>query len=348
MAEVSRSAIAPSVQSVLAHRLSVAPMMDRTDRHFRYFMRQITRRTLLYTEMVTSAAILHGDRPRLLDFSVAEKPLALQVGGDEPKALALCAQIAADMGYDEINLNVGCPSDRVQSGNFGACLMAQPERVADCVAAMRQAASIPVTVKHRIGIDDCDAYEDMAEFVTAVAAAGCDRFSVHARKAWLQGLSPKENRNVPPLRYAEVYRLKQDFPHLNIEINGGIQTLAQAQDQLRHVDAVMIGRAAYDDPFLFATADRAIYQEASDLQKPEAIVEKMLPYIAQWTARGLKLHKITRHMLQLFAGQPGSRQWKRCLTEQSSEVGAGVKVVQLALSQVLAVQARGMETPQSR
>ncbi|WP_404783788.1 tRNA dihydrouridine(20/20a) synthase DusA [Altericista sp. CCNU0014] len=348
MPEVSMQAIAPSVQTALAHRLSVAPMMDRTDRHFRYFMRQITRRTLLYTEMVTSAAILHGDRPRLLGFSLEEKPLALQVGGDEPKALALCAQIAADMGYDEINLNVGCPSDRVQSGNFGACLMAQPERVADCVAAMRQAASIPVTVKHRIGIDNRDAYEDMAQFVQVVAAAGCDRFSVHARKAWLQGLSPKENRNIPPLRYVEVYRLKQDFPHLNVEINGGIQTLTQAQDHLHHVDAVMIGRATYDDPFLFAMADRIIYGEEAEVLKPEAIVDAMLPYIARWTEQGLKLHKISRHMLQLFAGQPGSRQWKRYLTERSSEVGAGVEVVQLALSQVLAVQARGMETLRPR
>jgi tRNA-dihydrouridine synthase A len=319
-------------------------MMDRTDRHFRYFMRQITRRTLLYTEMVTSAAIMHGDRHRLLGFSPAEKPLALQVGGDDPKVLALCAQIAADMGYDEINLNVGCPSDRVQSGNFGACLMAQPERVAECVAAMGQAVSIPVTVKHRIGIDDRDAYEDMVQFVETVAAAGCDRFSVHARKAWLQGLSPKENRDVPPLRYAEVYRLKQDFPHLVIEINGGIQTLAQAQDHLRHVDAVMIGRAAYDNPFLFAMADRMVYGEEAEALTPEAIVDAMLSYISQWTERGLKLHKVTRHMLQLFAGQPGSRQWKRYLTERSSENGAGVEVVQAALSQVQEVQARGMET----
>jgi tRNA-dihydrouridine synthase A len=326
------------------HLLSVAPMMDRTDRHFRYFMRQITRRTLLYTEMVTSAAIMHGDRHRLLGFSAAEKPLALQVGGDDPQALALCAQIAADMGYDEINLNVGCPSDRVQSGNFGACLMAQPERVAECVAAMGQAAAIPVTVKHRIGIDDCDAYEDMVRFVKVVAAAGCDRFSVHARKAWLQGLSPKENRDVPPLRYADVYRLKQDFPHLVIEINGGIQTLTQAQDHLRFVDAVMIGRAAYDNPFLFVTADRMVYEEDSEVLTPQAIVDRMLPYIALWTGQGLKLHKITRHMLQLFAGQPGSRQWKRYLTERSSEVGAGVEVVQAALAQVIEVQARGAES----
>jgi tRNA-dihydrouridine synthase A len=330
-------------QSVLAHRLSVAPMMDRTDRHFRYFMRQITRRTLLYTEMVTSAAIMHGDRHRFLGFSPAEKPLALQVGGDESKTLAICAQIAADMGYDEINLNVGCPSDRVQSGNFGACLMAQPERVAECVMAMRQAASIPVTVKHRIGIDACDAYEDMVRFVETVAKAGCDRFSVHARKAWLQGLSPKENRDVPPLRYGDVYRLKQDFPDLAIEINGGIQTLAQAQDHLNHVDAVMIGRAAYDHPFLFATADQMVYEQECEGLTPEAIVDRMLPYIAQRTEQGLKLHKMTRHMLQLFAGQPGSRQWKRYLTERSSKIGSGVEVVQAALAQVLEIQARGAE-----
>jgi tRNA-dihydrouridine synthase A len=323
---------------VATHRLSVAPMMDRTDRHFRYLMRQMTRRTLLYTEMVTSAAIVHGDRTRLLGFSAAEKPLALQVGGDDPKALALCAQIAADLGYDEINLNVGCPSDRVQNGNFGACLMAQPERVADCVAAMHQATPLAVTVKHRIGIDEQDAYEDMAQFVQTVAAAGCDRFSVHARKAWLQGLSPKENRDIPPLRYADVYRLKQDFPHLLIEINGGIQTLEQAQAHLQSVDAVMMGRAAYDQPYQFAVADQIIYGEASPPRTHFEVVEAMLPYIDHWTQRGLKLHKITRHMLQLFTGQPGSRIWKRYLTEQASAPSADVKVVQAALAQLAVVQ----------
>ena len=213
---------------------------------------------------------------------------------------------------------------------------------------MGQAASIPVTVKHRIGIDENDAYEDMVRFVTVVAEAGCDRFSVHARKAWLQGLSPKENRDVPPLRYADVYRLKQDFPHLAIEINGGIQTLAQAEDHLSFVDAVMIGRAAYDNPFLFATADQMLYGEESEALTSEAIVDAMLPYITLWTEQGLKLHKITRHMLQLFAGQPGSRQWKRYLTERSSEVGAGIEVVQVALAQVLEVQARGAEILLSR
>jgi tRNA-dihydrouridine synthase A len=318
-------------KQTLTHPLSVAPMMDRTDRHFRYFMRQMTRRTLLYTEMVTVGAILHGDRSRLLGFSPEEKPLALQVGGDDPKALALCAQIAEDMGYDEINLNVGCPSDRVQNGNFGACLMAQPERVADCVAAMRGAVQIPVTVKHRIGIDDRDTYEDMVAFVRVVAAAGCDRFSVHARKAWLQGLSPKENRNIPPLRYEDVYRLKQDFPHLAIEINGGVQTLEQVCVHLGHVDAVMIGRAAYDNPYLFATVDQAIYgEDKRPLTRPE-IAEAMFPYIERWVNQGGKLHAVTRHMLQLFTGEPGTRAWKRYLTEQSSVLGAGVEVVRAAL-----------------
>ena len=232
-----------SLKSVLKpYPLSVAPMMDRTDRHFRYFMRQITRRTLLYTEMVTAAAILHGDQDALLGFSPVEKPLVLQVGGDDPQALARCTHIAEQRGYDAINLNVGCPSPRVQTGNFGACLMTQPQRVADCVAAMGQAATLPISVKHRIGVDQCDRYEDMAHFVHLVAEAGCQHFTVHARKAWLQGLSPKENRQIPPLRYDDVHRLKQDFPDLAIEINGGFSTLEQVQTQLQQVDAVMIGR----------------------------------------------------------------------------------------------------------
>jgi tRNA-dihydrouridine synthase A len=326
--------LAQSPSKAAGHQISVAPMMDRTDRHFRYFMRQITRRTLLYTEMVTSAAILHGDRDRLLGFSPAEKPLALQVGGDEPKALARCARIAEDMGYDEINLNVGCPSDRVQSGHFGACLMAQPARVADCVAAMQQVVHIPVTVKHRIGIDDQDSYEDMTHFVQTVAAAGCKRFTVHARKAWLKGLSPKENRDIPPLRYGDVYRLKQDFPHLVIEINGGIQTLEQAQAHLAQVDAVMIGRAAYDNPYLFATVDRDVYGEEESLRSRQAVAEAMIPYAARWVEQGFKPHKITRHLLQLFTGQPGSRLWKRYLTKHSSQIGASETVIRDALKQM--------------
>ena len=230
--------------------LSVAPMMDRTDRHFRYFMRQITKKTLLYTEMVTSAAIIYGvckqndavKRDRLLGFSLEEKPLVLQLGGDDPHDLAVCARVAEDMGYDEVNLNVGCPSDRVQNGNFGACLMAQPQRVADCVAAMMDAVSIPITVKHRIGIDQRDRYEDLVNFVQTVSQTGCVRFTVHARKAWLQGLSPKDNRTIPPLRYDDVHRLKQDFPHLWVEINGGFTQLKQVHLHLNAVDAVMIGR----------------------------------------------------------------------------------------------------------
>ncbi|MEQ8385990.1 MAG: tRNA dihydrouridine(20/20a) synthase DusA [Coleofasciculus sp. A1-SPW-01] len=314
--------------------LSIAPMMDRTDRHFRYFMRQITRRTLLYTEMVTSAAIIHGDRDRLLGFSAEEKPLVLQVGGDNPLELAECARIAEGMGYDQINLNVGCPSDRVQNGNFGACLMAQPERVARGVEAMIKAVTIPVTVKHRIGIDECDRYEDMANFVRIVSEAGCQHFSVHARKAWLQGLSPKENRTVPPLRYSDVHRLKQEFPQLFIEINGGFTSLEQVQEQLKFVDAVMIGRAAYDNPYLFAQADCQIFEEECIPPTRHQVAEGMLNYIDHWVAKGLKLNKITRHILQLFSGQPGSRAWKRHLTEKSCIPGVGSEVVREALAKV--------------
>ncbi|HEY9633152.1 MAG TPA: tRNA dihydrouridine(20/20a) synthase DusA [Coleofasciculaceae cyanobacterium] len=314
--------------------LSVAPMMDRTDRHFRYFMRQITRRTLLYTEMVTSAAILHGDREHLLGFSPEEKPLALQVGGDNPRELAECARIAEAMGYDEINLNVGCPSSRVQDGNFGACLMAQPERVARAVEAMINVVNLPVTVKHRIGIDERDRYEDMAEFVRTVSEVGCKRFTVHARKAWLKGLSPKDNRNIPPLRYHDVHRLKQEFPHLFIEINGGFASLDQVREQLKLVDAVMIGRAAYDNPYLLATADYDIYSEAITPPTRHEVAQAMLPYIDYWAAKGLKLNKISRHMLQLFAGQSGSKAWKRYLTENSYLPGAGSDIVREALAQV--------------
>ncbi|MEM9265603.1 MAG: tRNA dihydrouridine(20/20a) synthase DusA [Cyanobacteria bacterium P01_F01_bin.13] len=315
------------------HPLSVAPMMDRTDRHFRYFMRQITRKTLLYTEMITAQAILHGDRKKLLGFDLAEKPLSLQIGGDNPQLLAKCATIAEEMGYDEVNLNVGCPSNRVQSGNFGACLMAQPELVADCVAAMQTVVKIPVTVKHRIGIDECDRYEDMVKFITTVATTGCQRFTVHARKAWLQGLSPKDNRTIPPLRYEDIYRLKREHPQLWIEINGGIKTLEQASAHLPQVDAVMIGRAAYDTPYMFAWADRDIYAADMPFTRHQ-VVEAMLPYIARWTEQGTKLHSITRHMLQLFHGQPGSRAWKRHLTDNSCRPDAGVDTVKAALAQV--------------
>ena len=314
--------------------LSIAPMMDRTDRHYRYFMRQITRRTLLYTEMVTSQAIRYGDTEKLLGFSPEENPLVLQVGGDDPQLLAHCARMAAVFGYSGINLNVGCPSDRVKSGNFGACLMAQPERVADCVAAMMAASLLPVSVKHRIGIDDLDRYEDMAHFVQTVSATGCRQFSVHARKAWLQGLSPKDNRTVPPLRYSDVHRLKQDFPQLEIEINGGFKTLAQAEAQLSVVDAVMIGRAAYDNPYLFAAADQTIFGGTAEPQTRSQVAQALVPYITYQLAQGVRLHSITRHMLHLFHGQPGSRIWKRYITEQASQPGADAQVVVSALSLV--------------
>ncbi len=319
---------------MMGNKLSIAPMMDRTDRHFRYFMRQITLHTLLYTEMITTAAILNGDRDKLLGFSEAEKPLSLQIGGDNPKELAECAKIAQDYGYDEINLNVGCPSSRVQSGNFGACLMAQPELVAEGVAAMIAEVEIPITVKHRIGIDDRDRYEDMTNFVKIVSAAGCQRFTVHARKAWLQGLSPKENRDVPPLRYGDVYRLKQDFPDLFIEINGGLTNLTQIKAQYPAVDAVMVGRAAYDHPYLFARVDQDLYGETTPVPTRAEVVEKMLPYINQWAEKGTKLNKITRHMLQLFTYQPGTKAWKRYLSENAHRSDVGGEVVVQALAQV--------------
>ncbi len=319
---------------VFPNPLSIAPMMDRTDRHFRYFMRQMTKYTLLYTEMVTTAAIVHGDRQKLLDFSPVEKPLSLQLGGDDPEILAECAVIGEDWGYDEINLNVGCPSARVQSGNFGACLMAQPELVAKAVEAMQKRVSIPVTVKHRIGIDDQDSYADLANFVRIVYDAGCQRFTVHARKAWLQGLSPKENRTIPPLRYEDVYQLKRDFPHLWIEINGGIKSLEEIRKHLNYVDAVMVGRAAYDSPYLFALVDQEIYGQPVTPPTRHEVIERMLPYIDAWVSQGGRLHNIMRHLLEIFAGQTGTKAWKRYISENGHKADAGVEVVQKALSLV--------------
>jgi tRNA-dihydrouridine synthase A len=310
-------------------------MMKVTDRHYRSFLRCITRHTLLYTEMVSAGAVLHGDRERWLGFSPEESPLALQLGGDDPKQLAECSQIAEGFGYDEINLNVGCPSPRVQTGNFGACLMAEPGRVADAVAAMRGAVGIPVTVKHRIGIDELDRYEDMAQFVEVVAAAGCDRFIVHARKAWLGGLSPKQNRTVPPLRYADVHRLKEQFPDLLVEINGGFTSLDQVEEQLDSVDGVMIGRAADSDPYLLRDVDRRFFGDsAGATPSRREVAEAMLPYIELWLGRGERLHRISRHMLGLFAGQPGARAWRRVLSERANIEGAGPEVLQEALALV--------------
>jgi len=298
--------------------LSVAPMMERTDRHFRAFLRSITRQTLLYTEMVVGQALLHsGNVERFLGFDPVERPLALQLGGDDPQLLAECASLAEEQGYDEVNLNIGCPSDRVQQGSFGACLMAEPERVAQAVRAMRRAVNLPVTVKHRIGIDHLDRYEDLLHFVDVVAEAGCDRFSVHARLAWLQGLSPKENRTVPPLRYEDVYRLKRERPELEIEINGGIRDLEETARHLEQVDGVMIGRAAWDDPYLFATVDQGFFGTAQPPPSRREVVERFLPYVKLQQARGVPTARLLFPMQGLFAGQPGTRAFRRALSEHA-------------------------------
>ena len=317
---------------------AVAPMMDWTDRHCRSFHRQLTRRALLYTEMVTALAIRHGDRQRLLGFNPGEHPVALQIGGSDPKILAEAARWGEDFGYREINLNVGCPSDRVQEGRFGACLMAEPELVRDCIGAMRQAVEMPVTVKCRIGIDDQDDDEGLETFVTTVAQSGCDTFIVHARKAWLKGLSPKENREIPPLNYERVYRLKRSHPGLTILINGGIETLSAAQRHLDHVDGVMLGRAAYQTPWLLAAADTALFGDQPLVDAPEAAVRRMMPYIAAELAKGVWLQHITRHMLGLFHGVPGGKHWRRVLSEFSPRPGAGLDVVEHALAEVTSRQ----------
>jgi tRNA-dihydrouridine synthase A len=297
-------------------------------------LRQITRHTLLYTEMITTGALLHRDPARFLDYHPAEHPLALQLGGSEPDELAACARLADAWGYDEINLNVGCPSDRVQSGRFGACLMAEPQLVADGVAAMLQASSRPVTVKHRIGIDDRDSYDELLHFVDSVAAAGCETFIVHARKAWLQGLSPKQNREIPPLQYAVVQSLKRDFPQLQIVINGGFKTLAQVERQLAHLDGVMIGREAYQNPWILAAADQRIFGEPESVQTRRQVVEKMLPFIEQQQAAGVPLHRLTRHMLGLFQGRPGARSWRRKLSEGAHLPGADTRLINQALGEL--------------
>ena len=314
---------------------AVAPMMDWTDRHCRMFHRQITRHALLYTEMVTAMAIRHGDRQRLLGFDQREQPLALQIGGSEPASLAEASRWGEDFGYGEINLNVGCPSDRVQEGRFGACLMAEPALVRDCIGAMRDAVSVPVTVKCRIGIDDQDDEEDFDRFVETVSQSGCTTFIVHARKAWLKGLSPKENRDIPPLNYHRVYRLKQNRPGLNIIINGGINTLDEAEAHLAHVDGVMLGRAAYHTPWILNEVDRRIYGCTDEpAASPLEIVERMKPYISEQLARGVWLQHITRHMMGLFSGLPGGRLWRRVLSEQACRPGAGLDVLERAAAEI--------------
>lgn len=311
-------------------RLCIAPMMDWTDRHCRYFLRLISRHAYLYTEMITAGAILHGDADRALRFHPAEHPVAVQLGGSDPRELAACARIAAEYGYDEINLNVGCPSDRVQTGRFGACLMAEPALVAECVAAMAEAAPLPVTVKTRIGIDEHERYEFLSRFVATVAAAGCRTFIIHARKAWLQGLSPKENREIPPLEYGMVHRLKRDFPQLEIIINGGITDLDHAQQQLQSVDGVMLGRAAYHNPYLLSQADQRFFGAPRPPFSRHEVIERLLPYAAQELDKGARLHHITRHTLGLFQGMPGARAWRRYLSDHSHREDAGIEVIQQA------------------
>ena len=318
------------------HRLAIAPMLDWTDRYCRYFLRLISRHALLYTEMVTTGALLHGQRERFLAFDPGEHPVALQLGGSNPAELARCSRMGERQGYDEINLNLGCPSDRVQSGRFGACLMAEPVLVADCVKGMLDAVSIPVSVKQRIGIDDLDSYQQLCDFVGPVAEAGCNIFIIHARKAWLQGLSPKENREIPPLRYDVVYRLKQDFPRLEMVINGGITTLDQCQRHLAEVDGVMIGREAYHNPWILADADRLLFGDQTIPPDRHQVVERLIPFIDRELKRGVPLNRITRHILGLFHGQPGARAWRRHLSEYAWRKGATRDVVIEALAAVSA------------
>ena len=318
-----------------SRRFSVAPMMEWTDRHCRFFHRLLTRKALLYTEMLTTGAVLRGDRPRLLGFDPFEHPVALQLGGSEAAALAQSAHIGEDFGYDEINLNVGCPSDRVQEGCFGACLMAEPALVADGVAAMKAAVKIPVTVKCRIGVDQQDPNEALFAFAADVKAAGADALIVHARKAWLKGLSPKENREVPPLDYALVRRLKAAHPDLAIVLNGGIAGIEQAQSELKHVDGVMMGRAAYQEPWRLLAADPVLFGESAPFASPRDAALALIPYIERETAKGARLQSITRHVLGLFRAVPGARAFRRHLAIEAVKPGAGASVMAAALALVL-------------
>ncbi|WP_116474615.1 tRNA dihydrouridine(20/20a) synthase DusA [Zobellella maritima] len=314
-------------------RFSVAPMLDWTDKHCRYFHRLLSRHAQLYTEMVTTGAILYG-KGDYLAFNEQEHPLVLQLGGSDPQALAQCAVMAEQRGYDEINLNVGCPSDRVQNGMFGACLMAEPGLVADCVAAMKAVVAIPVTVKTRIGIDEQDSYEFLCTLVESLLAVGTDALVVHARKAWLKGLSPKENREIPPLDYERVYRLKADYPGLTMAINGGIKTLTEAREHLQHLDGVMLGREVYQNPYLLAQVDRELFGAQTVAPSRHEVIRQLLPYIEQQLGKGCYLGNITRHTLGIFQGLPGARAWRRHLSENAHKPGAGIEVVEAALAKV--------------
>jgi tRNA-dihydrouridine synthase A len=318
----------------LNRKFTVAPMLDWTDRHCRFFHRLLTKEAILYTEMVTTGAILYGDPARQLRFNSQEHPVALQLGGSEPQELAQCARIAQDYGYDEINLNVGCPSERVQKGAFGACLMAEPQLIAECVSAMQAAVAIPITVKNRIGIDDQEDYADLHHFIDTVSQAGCQTFIIHARKAWLKGLSPKENRDIPPLRYDLVYQIKQAFPALEIIINGGITTLEQCQQHLQHVDGVMVGREAYHNPWLLAQVDPLLYGTPAPLESRQAALLAMLPYVQAQLDAGVPLGHVSRHLLGLFQGMPGARAFRRLISENAHKPDAGVKLLRDALAKI--------------
>jgi tRNA-dihydrouridine synthase A len=318
-----------------SRRFSVAPMMDWTDRHCRSFHRLLTRHALLYTEMITTGAVLHGDRQRLLRFDAAEHPVALQLGGSDPRALAESARIAEDFGYDEINLNVGCPSDRVQDGRFGACLMAEPQLVGECIAAMKQAVRIPVTVKCRIGIDDQDPEPALDTLTAAVTAAGVDALIVHARKAWLKGLSPRENRDIPPLDYDRVYRLKAAYPDLHISINGGVGSIEAARDHVAHVDGVMMGRAAYQEPWRLLAADPILFGGGATFANPKQALEAFFPYVERELAQGTRLHAMTRHVLGLFHAVPGARAFRRHIAVHAVKPDAGIAVLRDALALVM-------------
>lgn len=318
---------------LIDEKFSIAPMLDWTDKHCRYFHRLLSQHAVLYTEMVTTGAIIHGSGDYLA-FNEEEHPVVLQLGGSVPADMAHCARLAQQRGYDAININVGCPSDRVQNGMFGACLMAQPQLVADCIKAMQDVVTIPVTVKTRIGIDDSDDYQFLQDFVATVAAAGCKQLIIHARKAWLKGLSPKENREVPPLNYPRVHQLKQEFPELNISINGGIKTLQQAKEQLQYLDGVMVGREAYTNPMLLSEVDRLIYGQTGNNRTPQQAVLDMLPYIERQMQQGARFWHIARHMLGLFQGLPGARQWRRLLSEQGHFADAKPELLLQALAKI--------------
>ena len=323
-------------------RFSVAPMMDWTDRHCRSFHRILSRRARLYTEMLAAGAVLHGDRGRLLRFEPAEHPLALQLGGSNPAQLASASAIGEDWGYDEINLNIGCPSERVKSGAFGACLMREPELVGDCVAAIKARVKIPVTVKCRTGVDDQDPETSLEELTARVVAAGCDALIVHARKAWLSGLSPKENRDVPPLDYALVHALKRRYPSVPVVLNGGLATLVQARAELEYVDGVMVGRSAYQDPALLLNVDPLLFGQAAPVGTAAAAIEVFTPYVEAQLAEGVPLHALTRHLLGFFNGLPGARAWRRHLATEAVKPGAGVHTLRRAMAHVELASMRGM------